>query len=403
MHILFVGKCSPAHTINSIIEKTGKNPGIQIVKFSRLILEGFVHNNNKVNVLSNIITEQTIFSRHHEECFEDIQYTYLPTIRVPIVCQLFYILSSFIYTIKWALRTKGDKIILCDIFANSSSKGSVAAAKLLNIPKCMMLTDMIAPPVTIAKDTRKWWWNMFFKMRVHSQQNSIKQYDGFVFLTKYMNDKYNPLQKPYIVMEGSVDYKFKSQPILQTNAPRIVMYAGAVEAEYGFDTLLKAFMELPIKDVELHIYGDGKFIQQLLAYQEQDTRIKYMGVVSNEDIIKAEQQATLLVNPRLSNQELVKYSFPSKTTEYMLSGTPVLTTKLCGIPEEYYSHLYTFDEESIEGFKDKLLETLSLTSGELQQKGMKAQRFVLENKSNIKQAHRIEQFFEEIIASKRKE
>ena len=403
MHILFVGKCSPAHTINSIIQKTGKNPGIQIVKFSRLILEGFVHNNNKVNVISNIITEQAIFSRHHEECFEDIQYTYLPPIRVPIVCQLFYILSSFIYTIKWALRTKGDKIILCDIFANSSSKGSVAAAKLLNIPKCMMLTDMIAPPVTIAKDTSKWWWNMFFKMRVHSQQNSIKQYDGFVFLTKYMNDKYNPLQKPYIVMEGSVDYKFNSQPILQTYAPRIVMYAGAVEAEYGFDTLLKAFMELPIKDVELHIYGDGKFIQQLLAYQEQDTRIKYMGVVSNEDIIKAEQQATLLVNPRLSNQELVKYSFPSKTTEYMLSGTPVLTTKLCGIPEEYYSHLYTFDEESIEGFKDKLLETLSLTSEELQQKGLDAQRFVLENKSNIKQAHRIEQFFEEISASKRKE
>jgi glycosyltransferase involved in cell wall biosynthesis len=217
-----------------------------------------------------------------------------------------------------------------------------------------------------------------------------------------MNNKYNPLQKPYIVMEGSVDYKFKSQTILPTHASRVVMYAGAVEAEYGFDTLLKAFMELPIKDVKLHIYGDGKFIKQLLAYQEQDARIKYMGVVSNEEIIQAEQQATLLVNPRLSNQELVKYSFPSKTTEYMLSGTPVLTTKLCGIPEEYYPHLYTFDEESVEGFKNKLLETLSLTNDELRQKGLDAQRFVLENKNNIKQAQRVEQFFEEIIANNRK-
>lgn len=402
MHILFVGKCCPSHTINTIIQKTGKNPGIQIVKFSRLILEGFVHNNSKVNVLSNIITEQAIFSRHHKECFENIQYTYLPTIQVPIVCQLFYILSSFIYTIKWALKTKGDKIILCDIFANSSSKGSVAAAKLLNIPTCMMLTDMIAPPVTIAKDTSKWWWNIFFKMRVRSQRNSIKQYDGFVFLTKYMNDKYNPLQKPYIVMEGSVDYKFKSQPKLTPSASRIVMYAGAIEAEYGFDTLLKAFMELPIKDVELHIYGDGKFVKQVLAYQEQDARIKYKGVVSNEEIIKAEQQATLLVNPRLSNQELVKYSFPSKTTEYMLSGTPVLTTKLCGIPEEYYSHLFTFEEESEQGFRDKLLETLSFPSDELQLKGMTAQKFVLENKSNIKQAQHIQHFFEEIITNNRK-
>ena len=84
----------------------------------------------------------------------------------------------------------------------------------------------------------------------------------------------------------------------------------------------------------------------------------------------------------------------------MLSGTPVLTTKLCGIPEEYYPHLYTFDEESVKGFRDKLQETLSLASDELQQKGMAAQRFVLENKSNIKQAQRIEQFFEEIIANK---
>ena len=59
-----------------------------------------------------------------------------------------------------------------------------------------------------------------------------------------------------------------------------------------------------------------------------------------------------------------------------------------------------FDEESVKGFRDKLQETLSLASDELQQKGMAAQRFVLENKSNIKQAHRIEQFFEEIIANK---
>lgn len=399
MHILFVGKCCPNHTINSIIEKTGKNPGIQIVKFSRLILEGFVHNKIQVNVLTNIVTEPAIFSPHHEECFEDIQYTYLPTIQIPIVCQLFYILSSFIYTLKWALKTKGDKIILCDIFANSSSKGSMAAAKLLNIPKCMILTDMIAPPVTIAKDTTKWWWNIFFKVRVRSQHNSIKKYDGFVFLTKYMNNKYNPLQKPYIVMEGSVDYMFKSQPKLQTNTPRIIMYAGAIEAEYGFDTLLKAFIELPIKDVELHIYGDGKFINQLLMYQEQDARIKYMGVVSNEEIIKAEQQATLLVNPRLSNQELVKYSFPSKTTEYMLSGTPVLTTKLCGIPEEYYPYLYTFDEETIDGFKEKIEEILSLSNEELHQKGTTAQAWVLNNKNNIKQAQRIEHFFEELIVN----
>ena len=33
MHILFVGKVCPTNTANTIMRKTGKNPGFQIIKF----------------------------------------------------------------------------------------------------------------------------------------------------------------------------------------------------------------------------------------------------------------------------------------------------------------------------------------------------------------------------------
>jgi glycosyltransferase involved in cell wall biosynthesis len=158
-------------------------------------------------------------------------------------------------------------------------------------------------------------------------------------------------------------------------------------------------MQISQPDIELHIYGSGKFVKKLLEYQKKDIRIKYKGVVTNEEIIVAEQEASLLVNPRYSNQEFVKYSFPSKTSEYMLSGTPVLTTKLSGIPEEYFQYLYTFDDETIEGYAHKLNEILSLPHEELKQKGLKAQEFVLKNKNNIIQSQRIELFFKTIIAA----
>ena len=159
-------------------------------------------------------------------------------------------------------------------------------------------------------------------------------------------------------------------------------------------------MTLSTPDIELHIYGSGKFVNQLLEYQKQDPRIRYMGTVSNEQIVLEEQKATLLVNPRLSHHEFVKYSFPSKTSEYMLSGTPLLTTKLAGIPNEYLEYLYLFEGETKEGFAKKLQEVLSLSSEELHQKGLDAQNFVLSQKNNIIQSQKILDLFNKIILNR---
>ena len=257
----------------------------------------------------------------------------------------------------------------------------------------MLLTDMITIPVTTVLNKKKWWWNFFLKQRVHNQQKALKKYDSFVFLTKQMNDIYNPLNKPFIVMEGSVDCTFTPNNQITKQQPNIIMYAGAIEAEYGFNELVQAFMKLSNPNVELHIYGAGKFVNTLIQYTHKDNRIKYMGVVNNEQIVDAEQRATLLVNPRLTHQDFVKYSFPSKTSEYMLSGTPLLTTKLPGIPNEYFDYLYTFNDETIDGMTRTMQEIISLPSEELQRKGRGAQKFVLENKNNIIQSKRLIDFF----------
>jgi len=45
--------------------------------------------------------------------------------------------------------------------------------------------------------------------------------------------------------------------------------------------------------------------------------------------------------------------------EYMVSGTPFLTTRLEGIPHEYYKYLYTIDDYSVGSVKQKIEEILA--------------------------------------------
>ena len=106
-------------------------------------------------------------------------------------------------------------------------------------------------------------------------------------------------------------------------------------------------------------------------------------------IVEKEMEATLLVNPRPTDAEFVKYSFPSKTMEYMASGTPVLTTDLPGMPREYLPYVNLIRKETPEGVADALREVLSRSDEELMQQGLQARRFVLETRNNVVQAEKI--------------
>ena len=76
----------------------------------------------------------------------------------------------------------------------------------------------------------------------------------------------------------------------------------------------------------------------------------------------------------------------------MVSGTPLLTTKLPGMPEEYYPFVYLINEESVEGFSKAMLNVLNQSDEMRRNKGLLARTFVLNEKNNVIQAKRILQF-----------
>ena len=219
----------------------------------------------------------------------------------------------------------------------------------------------------------------------------MNRFNSYIFLTQYMSDLINKKLKPYVVIEGQVDIDMANtiNEFCGKYEKKVCMYAGALKRIYGIKLLTDAFIAAGVDNTELHIYGSGDFEDELRKICIDNANIKYFGVVPNDIVVQEQLKATLLVNPRPTNEEYTKYSFPSKNMEYMVSGTPTLTSNLPGMPEEYQQYVYLIEDDTVEGITNTLRDVLSKTPEELHQKGMRARDFVLDNKNNVVQAGKI--------------
>ena len=146
----------------------------------------------------------------------------------------------------------------------------------------------------------------------------------------------------------------------------------------------------------LQIRGTGDNTE-ILKYQEKDNRIEYIGPLSRHELTQLQKKATLLVNPVSPEQEFTRFFFPSKTMDYMASGTPTVMFKLDCLPVEYTNYLYFFKETAPESMSDTLKSICEKDSGELSSFGANASQFIKENKNPYKQVKKIILLFESLF------
>ena len=228
------------------------------------------------------------------------------------------------------------------------------------------------------------------KLRYKLNLTLMRRFQSYILLTEPMAEWVNRKKKPQCIMEGVCDWHDlqDSQSPCVKYEKLVCMYAGSIQKEFGIDLLIDAFLKVNIENSELHIYGKGNYSDEIERICEQSKKVIYFGQQPHNIILQEERKATLLINPRPTNEEYTKYSFPSKTLEYMASGTPVLMTSLPGMPKDYEEYVYLFEEETVDGFANKLNEVLQLKS-ELQEKGKRAREFILSTRNNKEQALRV--------------
>lgn len=377
MKIIYVSSLMSNKKMNYIINNSICKPLQSIQRYHRLLCEGLVNNNCQVKTISALPISNSVSKQknwHSEKEIENgVNYQYLPFINIPIIRQLFLFIFTFFYSIKEIIKKK-DVIFICDVLNTSISISALFACKLFGIKCTGIVTDMPSD----MKESKK--------MSIFLNNTFLSLYDSYVFLTEYMNDKINKKNKPYLIIEGICE-KVENIKVVKSD---YIMYAGGLYDRYGLKYLIEGFEEAKLQDIKLKIFGMGPLEEEIK--QIKNPNIIYGGVLTNDEILTFEKESLLLINPRYSNEEYTKYSFPSKNMEYMSSATPVLTTKLKGIPEEYFDYTYQIEEESKEGIKTKLIEIFNKPKKTLEEFGKKAQSFVLEKKNKDCQAKKLKNF-----------
>lgn len=213
----------------------------------------------------------------------------------------------------------------------------------------------------------------------------LDKIDSFVLFSELMKERLPIGNKPWRLMEGIYNTSVKI-----INYPKehnkTILYTGSISVRYGVMDLVEAFTQIEYSDYRLWLCGSVDNMTMLEDYIKKDNRIIYYGIVDKDKVFELQQKATVLVNPRHSNEEFTKYSFPSKTMEYMASGTPTLMCKLFALPADYLPHLFIFEDESIEGYRKKLVEICQLNKQILDEKGKAASVFIRTKKNETVQA-----------------
>lgn len=388
--ILFISALCSKRLIDEIHECSGVNPGFAVQKFSRLLVQGLISNDAKVISLSNppITQESGLFCTLENEFENGVVYKYISYINIPLLKYLSVFVYTFLYVLFWGFSKKKDKAILCDVLCISSCLAALIASKINRTKSVAIVTDIYSQMVGQATSRLN---SNISKLAGRLQNWYSKSFTEYVLLTDEMNKLVNPKNRPYVVIEGLCDSSISDEMInsVKKNETRIILYAGGIEEKYGIKMLVDAFRRIPYDNISLVLYGHGSYVENIVQVSKIDKRIQYRGIAHNTEVVKAELEATLLVNPRFSNEDFAKYSFPSKNMEYMVSGTPLLTTKLPGMPKEYYPYVYFLEEETVEGFTYKLIEVISKNKEELNVFGRRARQFVLKSKNNIVQTNKI--------------
>ena len=378
MHIIYaVSACSDG-VYQKLYEGSQRKPSIQAQKYHRLLIEG-LGTITRVDVVSNPPVNREAMKKPWmwipNETFGNVVYHNTPAIRSPLLKQPVVALTSFFRTLFLARK---DSVLVVDCLNRTTSIFALLAARCRGLRCVGIVTDL--PEMMLSG----------WAAKVVSDF-LVAHCTDYVMLTEAMNRRLNPHNKPCVILEGHADIAMKNRENrLEDKAkPRVVLYAGCIARQYGLMELMEGFLLADLPDAQLHLYGVCDADIDLAAITREHPNIRYGGVLLNHQVVEKEMGATLLVNPRPTVEEFVQYSFPSKNMEYMASGTPLLTTRLPGMPAEYYPYVYLLEKESAQGIADALRKILSNSDEALHRKGAEARDFILGTRNNVAQGQKI--------------
>lgn len=365
---------------------------------SRAIYNGLKENGQKVRLINvpnigsyPILYNKPIIKGTLIEDGESISFCNIPVVKHRNICRKIYQKLKEELTI----LPKGESVVF--LMYNSKSLPIVKSLKNIcpNLKTCMVVTDlpeyMVKPNSKLYDISKK-----IVPIEKRSESIDVSSVDGFVLLAPKMSEKLNVLDKPWIQMEGIFETGIEIKEVSKESG-KIILYTGNLSERYGIINLLNAFDGIKGNDFKLWFRGSGDCKEEILKQAEKDNRISLLPPLSREELLELQKKATVLINPVSPSESFTNYFFPSKTLEYLASGTPVVMYHLSCIPKEYDDFIFYLEDDSVEGLKNKIVEVCSKPQEELDTFGKKASDFIYKYKTPKPQMAKVIDFINSII------
>lgn len=397
MNILYLGHFFPQNLIRSIVDDSKGLIGFSNHNFEMSIMGGLVKQGNVdlrvisiPSVYSYPYNNRRLFTRKEVYQYNNTLIRSIGFCNLPIIKELGATLACAFRILQVLKSFKDGKI---NVIINTPSRRLIDALKIVRfISKKQISQTVIVPDIpSMVSDMdksnliKRW----LLKRRDKRVMSLTSHSDGLVVLTDAMIDLFAPKPK-HIVMEGIVDLNNMDLIQPQPNAENeIILYTGTLRRIFGVLNLVEAFKMIPNDNIQLWICGSGEASNDIRLAAESDQRIKFFGLVDSSKALELQREATILVNPRTSDGVFTKYSFPSKTMEYLLAGKSTIINKLPGIPEEYYNYVYTPEDESIEMLAKCIQKVINTDPKTRERNANEGRKFILEQKNSKVQVGRI--------------
>lgn len=399
---LFLGFAIPDEEMQEIF-KNDKFPSIQTHKFNWNLIKGLEMTDKYefTYISTRAISDYPHYGKQiikkkkwrYDIDSNEINIFEIPFINTSLLKVITRFFSGLYYSIKNYNRVKEKSgVIVYSVHLPFMIIGYIIS-KLYGIDFIAIWTD--PPSVINGRES-------LIKKKLRNIEYKVSKYymnkvSKVISITKYLAEDFAP-NKPYIVVEGIIDEKDINSEVVLKNKNDVVkfVYTGSLEKRYGIDNIVNAFKKINNKNIVLEIYGRGDYEEELKKIVLEYNNIVYGGFLANNDILDIQRKADFLINARSADDEYVKYSFPSKTIEYMISGTPLITTMLKGIPNEYEQYIIKLEDNKVETIYKKINDLISIDVKERNLIGLKAKEFV-KGKNYINQGIRISKFIDKNI------
>lgn len=385
-NILFVGRFFSPKILKIMRGAANGFPGFSTHNYEIALIKG-LQANNDVNLKTITCPSTYSYPHHNSKLFtpndkfiiDEVEGYSVGLCNLVILNRIWAFLSTLYRIVKSFKSFKGEEVnIICNLASNAAAVALASKMTSKKVRVTYMILDI--PQMVSSMNRMNPLKSYFVKLLNAGKMKLASNSDGLILMTEQMMDF---ISKPvkHIVVEGWVDSEGKALKTVSDTGKKIVLYTGSLRKIFGVMNLIHALQMIKDPDVELWLCGSGDAEMEIRESAVKDKRIKFFGLVSSERARELQNESTILINPRTSEGEYTKYSFPSKILEYLLSGKPSIAYKLPGMPDEYLDFLFVPDAESVEALAAKMTEVLDMDPVKRSAFGAKGREFVLRYKT----------------------